>query len=132
MADTNIAKSGGEKNVQTREETRASERYIKPAVDIIETEGGLTMVADIPGAAKDTLDINVDKGILTLNAPVSRSMPGRSIFTEFECAHYYRQFSIPETLDHAKAKAEFSNGVLTLKVPMAEAAKPRKIEVKAA
>lgn len=131
MADISVAKRDDEKNVQPREETRASERYIKPAVDIIETEVGLTMVADIPGAAKDTLDINVDKGILTLNAPVSRSMPGRSIYTEFEFAHYYRQFSIPETLDQEKAKAEFSNGVLTLKVPMAEAAKPRKIEIKA-
>jgi HSP20 family molecular chaperone IbpA len=131
MADISVAKRNDEKSVQTREETRASERYITPAVDIIETEFGLTMVADIPGAAKDTLDINVDKGILTLNAPVSRSMPGRSIYTEFEFAHYYRQFSIPETLDQEKAKAEFSNGVLTLKVPMAEAAKPRKIEIKA-
>ena len=131
MADISVAKRDDEKNVQPREETRASERYIKPAVDIIETEVGLTMVADIPGAAKDTLDINVDKGILTLNAPVSHSMPGRSIYTEFEFAHYYRQFSIPETLDQEKAKAEFSNGVLTLKVPMAEAAKPRKIEIKA-
>ncbi|HEY5523144.1 MAG TPA: Hsp20/alpha crystallin family protein [Desulfuromonadaceae bacterium] len=131
MADISVAKRNDEKSVQTREETRASERYITPAVDIIETEFGLTMVADIPGAAKDTLDINVDKGILTLNAPVSRSMPGRSIYTEFEFAHYYRQFSIPEALDQEKAKAEFSNGVLTLKVPMAEAAKPRKIEIKA-
>ena len=132
MSDTHIAKRSDEKNVQTREETRATERYIKPAVDIIETKDGLTLIADIPGAAKDTLDINVDKGILTVNAPVSHSMPGQSLYTEFEFAHYYRQFSIPETLDHEKAKAELHNGVLTLTVPMAEAAKPRKIEVKVA
>lgn len=132
MADTSVAKRDDEKSLQSREETRANERYIKPAVNIFETDDGLTLIADIPGAAKNTLDINVEKGILTLNAPVSRSMPGRSLYTEFEFAHYYRQFSIPETLDHEKAKAEFSDGVLTLKVPMAEAAKPRKIEVKVA
>ena len=132
MADTTVAKRDDEKNLQSREETRANERYIKPAVDIFETDDGLTLIADIPGAAKNTLDISVDKGILTLNAPVSVSMPGRSLYTEFEFAHYYRQFSIPEMLDHEKAKAEFSDGVLTLKVPMAEAAKPRKIEVKVA
>lgn len=131
MQENSVAKRGDEKSVQSREETRASERYLKPAVDIIETENGLTLVADIPGATKGTLDINVDKGILTVNAPVSRCLPGRPVYTEFECAHYYRQFSIPETLDHEKAKADFSNGVLTLKVPMAEAAKPRKIEIKA-
>lgn len=132
MADTSVAKRDDEKSLQSREETRANERYIKPAVNIFETDGGLTLIADIPGAAKNTLDINVEKGILTLSAPVSRSMPGRSLYTEFEFAHYYRQFSIPETLDNEKAKAEFSDGVLTLKVPMAEAAKPRKIEVKVA
>ncbi|MDD2582846.1 MAG: Hsp20 family protein, partial [Desulfuromonadaceae bacterium] len=71
------------------------------------------------------------KGILTVSAPVSHSMPGRPIYTEFEYAHYYRQFSIPETLDHEKAKADFSNGVLILKVPVAEATKPRRIEIKA-
>lgn len=132
MADSSVSKRNEEKNVRNREDTRASEQYTRPAVSIIETEDGLTMVADIPGAAKDTMDINVDKGILTLNAPVSRSMPGQSIYTEFEFAHYYRQFSIPETLDHVKAKADFSNGVLTLKIPMAEASKPRKIEIKVA
>lgn len=132
MSDTNVAKRDEEKNIQTREDTRSGERYVKPAVDIIETEDGLTLFADIPGAVKDALDINVDKGILTVNAPVSLSMPGRAIYSEFEFAHYYRQFSIPETLDQEKAKAELNNGILTLKVPVAEASKPRKIEVKAA
>ena len=132
MADISVARRNEDKSVQAREETRSSERYITPAVDIIETEEGLTLIADIPGATKGTLDVSVEKGVLTLNAPVSRSMPGRSIYSEFEFAHYYRQFSIPETLDHEKARAEFNAGVLTLKVPVAEAAKPRKIEIKAA
>ena len=132
MADTSVTKRDDYKGIKTREETRASERYIRPAVNIFETEEGLSMIADIPGADKDTLDINVDKGILTLNAPVSHSMPGRLLYAEFECSHYYRQFSIPETLDHEKAKADFSCGVLTLRVPLAERAKPRKIEIKVA
>jgi HSP20 family molecular chaperone IbpA len=131
MADR-LTERNDEKTVRAREETRASERYIRPAVDIIETEEGLTLVADIPGAAKGTLDVNVEKGILTISAPASRTMPGRSVFSEFELAPYYRQFSIPEVLDHTKAKADFANGLLTLKIPKAEAAKPRKIEIKAA
>ena len=131
MQDISVTKRDEDKSVQTREETRESERYIKPAVDIIETSVGLTLIADLPGAAKDTLDINVDKGILTVNAPVTHIMPGRPLYSEFEFTHYYRQFSIPETLDHEKAKAEFTNGVLNLMVPVAEAAKPRKIEIKA-
>lgn len=130
MAANGITERNDEKNVQAREETRASERYIKPAVNIIETEEGLTLVADLPGAGKDGLDINVEKGILTISAPVSRTAPGRPVYREFELAPYYRQFSIPEVLDHEKASADFANGILTLKVPKAEAAKPRKIEIK--
>ena len=101
-------------------------------MNIIETEDGLTLIADIPGATKEALDVTVDKGILTVSAPVSLSMPGRPLYTEFEFAHYYRQFSIPETLDHEKAKAELNNGILSLTIPLAEVAKPRKIEIKAA
>ena len=132
MAGNSITAKNDEKNLQSREETRASERYIKPAVDIIESEEGLTLLADIPGAAKDTLDVNVEKGILTISAPVSCTMPGRPVYTEFELAPYYRQFSIPESLAHDKAAADLSNGILTLRVPKAEAAKPRKIEIKVA
>jgi len=130
MAASDLTERNDERNVPSREETRSSEKFIKPAVNIIETEEGLTLTADIPGASKDTLDVNVEKGILTITAPVSREMPGNAGYTEFELASYYRQFSIPESLDHVKAKADLVNGILTLRIPRAEAAKPRKIEIK--
>ena len=131
MADT-ITERNEDKNVKAREETRAIERYIRPVVDIIETEEGLTLIADIPGATKEGLDVNVEKGVLTISAPAARTMPGRPVFKEFETAPYYRQFSIPEVLDHEKAEADYANGLLTLKIPKVEAAKPRKIEIKVA
>ena len=132
MATNSLTESKQERNVQAREETRSSEKYIRPAVNIIETAEGLILTADIPGATKDTLDVNVEKGILTISAPAVRSMPGHETYAEFELASYYRQFSIPESLDHEKAKAELVNGILTLKVPLAAAAKPHKIEIKVA
>ncbi|HEY5975408.1 MAG TPA: Hsp20/alpha crystallin family protein [Geobacteraceae bacterium] len=130
MAANSITERNDERTAQPREETRSAEKYIKPAVNIIETEEGLTLTADLPGASKEDLDVNVEKGILTLSAPVSLTMLGRAAYTEFELAPYYRQFSIPESLDHEKAKAEFVNGILTLRIPKAEVAKPRRIEVK--
>ena len=130
MAVNSLTERNDERNVQTREETRAKEKYIRPAVNIIETEEGLVLTADIPGAAKETLDVNVEKGILTISAPTSHLMPGQSVYQEFELANYYRQFTIPESLDHERARADFTNGILTLTVPKAEAAKPRRIEVK--
>lgn len=125
-----ITATGDEREMQAREETRASEKYLKPAVNIIETEEGLLLTVDMPGATKDTLNVNVEKGILTITAQVSHDLPGRPVYTEFELAPYYRQFQIPESLDHNKAVADFNNGVLALKIPKAEAAKPRKIEIK--
>jgi HSP20 family molecular chaperone IbpA len=129
MATNSLTERNDDRTIPNREETRSSEKFIKPAVNIIETEEGLTLTADVPGAAKDALEVNVEKGILTISAPVTRSMPGNPTYSEFELASYYRQFSIPESLDHEKAKADLVNGILTLRVPKAEVAKPRKIEI---
>lgn len=129
MATNSLTERNDDRTIPNREETRSSEKFIKPAVNIIETEEGLTLTADVPGAAKDALEVNVEKGILTISAPVTRSMPGNPTYSEFELASYYRQFSIPESLDHEKAKADLFNGILTLRVPKAEVAKPRKIEI---
>jgi HSP20 family molecular chaperone IbpA len=129
MTANSLTERNDERNVQSREETRSRERYITPAVNIIEDEEGLVLTADIPGAAKDNLDVNVEKGILTISAPAQHTLPGTSAYREFELANYYRQFSIPESLDHAKAKAEYTNGILTLRVPKAEVAKPKRIAI---
>ncbi len=130
MAVNSLTERSDERNLRAREDTRSNDKFVKPAVNIIETEEGLTLAADVPGASKDTLEVNVENGILTISAPVSRGMPGTPNYTEFELATYYRQFSIPEILDHTNAKAELVNGILTLRIPKAEAAKPRKIEIK--
>jgi len=129
MAANGLSTRDQEVTARNREETRAPERFLRPAVNIIEEESGLVLVADMPGATKQALDIHVEKGILTINAPVSRELPGRPIYSEFEWAPYYRQFQIPDAVDQGAAKAEFNNGVLTLRLPKAEAAKPRRIEV---
>ncbi|MBJ6723124.1 Hsp20/alpha crystallin family protein [Geomesophilobacter sediminis] len=112
------------------EETRSYRHVVAPAVDIVEYEEGLMLVADLPGAGKESLEVSVDQGVLTIAAEAPEAMPGRTLFTEFELARYRRQFRISDELDHAKARADFVNGVLTLRIPVAEAAKPRKIEVK--
>jgi HSP20 family molecular chaperone IbpA len=129
MAANSLTERNDERNVQTREETRSNEKYIRPAVNIIETQEGLVLTADIPGAAKETLDVNVEKGILTISASAQHTMPGISVYREFEMANYYRQFSIPESLDHEKAHADYANGILILRIPMAEVAKPKRIAV---
>ena len=113
-----------------REETRSVGRILTPAVDIFETEDKITLIADMPGVKKDGLDINLEKGVLTLNGEVSIERRGKSLMREFSVANYYRQFKISEHIDAEKTSAELSNGVLTLDIPKAESAKPKKIEIR--
>jgi HSP20 family molecular chaperone IbpA len=100
----------------SREETRSAGRILMPAVDIFESDATLTLVADMPGVAKEDLDINLDKG--------------QAVVREFAGASYHRQFKISEQIDAEKTSAELANGVLTLTLPKAESAKPKKIEIR--
>ena len=129
MTANSLTERNDERSVQTREDTRSNERFIRPAVNIVETEEGLFVTADLPGATKESIDVNVEKGILTISAPAQVSSLGTSVYREFELGSYYRQFTIPDILDHEKAKADYNNGILTLRIPKAEVAKPRRIEV---
>jgi len=114
----------------TKEDTRTLDQYQTPAIDIFETDEGLTLIADVPGLVKDDLEINFDQGILTLEGKASHAPSGDSLFREFSATGYYRQFRIPESIDPDKTSAELKDGVLTLQLHKAEAAKPRRIEVK--
>ncbi|AJF06923.1 Hsp20/alpha crystallin family protein [Geoalkalibacter subterraneus] len=113
----------------TQEQGRPWEHAARPAVDIFETEDNLTLVADLPGADKDQLDINLDQGILTLKAKVANPEQGHALSREFTPSHYFRQFHLPDQIAVDRVSAEFRNGVLTLVMPKTEAAKPRRIEI---
>ena len=114
----------------SREETRTHERYLTPAVDIFETEDGLTLVADLPGLGKDDLHIGIDKGVLTIEGSSKSEKGGSALFDEFSVAGYYRQFRLPDGIDPDRTQAELKDGVLTLHLVKAEAAKPKKIAIK--
>ncbi len=128
MTEKNLSKQP--ENSLPSEATRSREHFVTPAVDIFETEQGLTLVADVPGLDREHLRIDIDKGILTLEGRIPEWQGSQEIYREFTMPSYYRQFQLPDTVDLAKISAEIQNGVLTLKLPKAEAAKPRRIEVR--
>jgi HSP20 family molecular chaperone IbpA len=114
----------------SKEQTRTNERYLTPAIDIFETEEGLTLIADVPGLHKNDLHIDINQGVLTLDGSTAATTVGSPLLTEFSVAGYYRQFRLPDSIDPDRTEAELNNGVLTLRLAKAEAAKPKKIEVK--
>ncbi len=127
MSDKQLANSQTSPAL-SREATRTGERYISPAVDIFETEEGLTLVADVPGLSEKSLNISIDQGILTIEGQATAGM-GDFLYREFAMTGYWRQFQLPESLDAEKARAEVKHGVLTLHLPKAEAAKPKRIAI---
>lgn len=132
MTDKSITNSGEQRTPATREETRSMERYLRPAVDIVETQEGLTIITDLPGVDRENLEVGIDKGILTIQGQVKPVAKGNDVYREFDLMNYYRQFQLPEVIDQEKTRAEFANGVLTLRLFKAEAAKPKRIEVQVA
>jgi len=115
-------------NAVSREATRSGARYLAPPVDIFETDDGLTLVADVPGLDEQKLEIHVDQGVLTIEGQAPFGS-GELLWREYAMDGYWRQFQLPDSFDVAKAKADVRNGVLTLHLPKAEAAKPRKIVI---
>ncbi|APG28450.1 hypothetical protein A7E78_11680 [Syntrophotalea acetylenivorans] len=130
MAENKMSVYNDEKEkALTREETRAQNNYLSPAVDIYETEDGLVVMADLPGVDKSGLEINVEQGVLTLEAHASADVAADEISREFALRNFYRQFRLPDSIDANASNAVLKNGVLTLSLPRAAAAKPRRIEV---
>lgn len=103
-----------------------------PPVDIFEDDERVTLFADLPGVAKEDLNLQIDKDTLQIYGKASRvaTEPGAYTYTEFPAKDFYRAFTIGEEIDRDKITASVSNGVLKLILPKAERAKPRKIEIK--
>ena len=132
MAEQTVAPRAEQKTTPSREGTRSQERYITPPVDIYETGEGLVVKADLPGVAKENLDIRVENNTLTIRGKAGHIAPGDPIYREYELVNFFRQFELNEKVDQSKISAELRQGVLTLNLPKAEEAKPRTIDVKVA
>jgi HSP20 family protein len=133
MAEKTVPTAAKERNTPTREETRSQERYVTPPVDIYENGDGLVVKADLPGVAKEDLDVRVENGLLTIQTkPGQITSGGAPIYREYELVTFFRQFELSDKVDQQKISADLKHGVLTLKLPRAEEAKPKRIDVKVA
>jgi HSP20 family molecular chaperone IbpA len=130
MAEKTVAMTGTqeERSVQP-EGTRTRERYVSPPVDIYEVDNGLMVMADIPGVMQEQLEIRVDNHVLTIYGRVSKNEIPESTYREYELVSYFRQFELSDKVDENKITADLKHGVLTLNLPKAEEARPRKIAV---
>jgi len=105
-----------------------------PNVDIVESETGYNITADLPGLSKEDVKVNVENGVLTISGEKKTDVEKREKdkYYHFERSYgkFSRSFSLPEHVDSAHIDARYNNGVLEIALKKTEEAKPKAIEVK--
>jgi len=114
-------------------EPRATRPW-SPAVDVYETENELVLKADLPEVEPKDIDVRVENQTLTISGErkFEKEHEGKG-YHRIERAYgsFTRSFSVPNTFNTDQIAAEFKNGVLSVKLPKKEAAKPRQIKIEA-
>ena len=131
MAESQELQVQQKREIDQAEESTRPTRAFMPTADIFETEEALNVVMEMPGVSKDNVDINVEDGVLTIEGRIDfQKYEGlRPVYSEYNVGPYRRSFRLSNQVDQAKISAEMQDGVITLTLPKAEKAKPRRIKV---
>ena len=112
-----------EQHQENKTEGAKSILHLTPTVDIYETATELVVMADLPGVEESGMQLEISRGVLTLEAEIQADENEQQ-------RGYHRQFQLSEQIDTDAGDASLKDGVLTLRLPKIEAAKPKKIAVK--
>jgi HSP20 family protein len=130
MSEKDLQKT---QNIATTERIRNVKTFV-PRVDIYETKEALFLIADMPGVDDKTVDVELEKNILTISGLVedAKIKDHTLVFSEYEVGDYERAFTLSDEIDREKIKATVKQGVLRLELPKTEKVKPKKITINAA
>ena len=117
---------------QAPAERTSARPAFSPPVDIYEKEDGLTILVDMPGVEQKDLRVDIEGGVLTIDAHVEPAAETgmEQILGEYEVGDYYRAFTLPQDVDASRIQASLKDGLLTLVLPNVPEAIPRRVEVK--
>lgn len=125
-----------QREIEAREKAELTTENIRPGlvfrpdVDILERPDAYVIHADMPGASQETVDINLDKGVLTLDARLAEpDQDPRPLHAEYRSGSYHREFRISEDIDPSAVSATMKDGVLELLLPKSAESQPRRIAV---
>lgn len=118
--------------VEGAERTRAMRCFV-PKVDIFSEDDGIVILVEMPGVDENSVDINLEKNVLSINGYVSFDKPeGYELtYSEYSIGDFQRSFTLPDEIDNDHIKAKINNGVLRVFLPKAPEAQAKKITVKA-
>lgn len=132
-----MSKSSQSLSVQEKKEVASSgektipARTFTPAADIFETHDALTVVLEIPGVEKKDLDVQLENDLLRIEGRIDfKKYDGlEPLYSEYNVGHFARSFSLSSQIDAKRITAALEDGVLTLTLPKAEEARPRRIAI---
>ena len=114
------------------ESARRDSQAMTPRVDVLEDDSGITLVADMPGVSKESLEIKVENDALSIEGTISAATPQalEATYAEVRVPSYRRSFTLSRELDAGHIEAQLKDGVLKLRIPKHEQARPQRISVK--
>ena len=119
------------KELVSKEEKTVPGRYYVPSADIYETEDALAVVMEMPGVEKKDLSVALENDVLSVDGRIdfNKYKDMEPVYTEYNVGHYARSFALSNKVDQEKISANLEDGVLTLTLPKARHAQPRKIAI---
>ena len=103
-----------------------------PAVDVLESKDSYLVRAELPGMKKEDIKVEVNEGTLTISGESKSEKPAEGVeyrHVERVATKFWRSFSLPEIAKQDGIEAAYKDGILEIRVPKAEEAKPRQIEI---
>jgi HSP20 family molecular chaperone IbpA len=131
MADQQELAVREKKELATKEERTVPGRFYIPHTDVYETEDALTVVMEMPGVAREAVEIELKDDVLHVQARIdpSKYEGMEPVYTEYNVGHWMLSFALSDRVDREQIGAQLEDGVLTLTLPKAAEARPRRIAV---
>lgn len=119
------------RELTTKDEKTIPGRFYVPNADIYETDESLVVVMEMPGASREAVDVALENGTLRVEGRIDFSKYDglEPIYTEYNVGHYARSFALSDLVDQEHIAAKLEDGVLTLTLPKAASARPRRISI---
>lgn len=131
MADITKEMQKRESELEKGVERTRAEKVYTPVVDIMEQKNDIVLIADMPGVDEHSVDITLEKNLLTIYGHVEPNIPEnhKLAIAEYGVGDYQRTFTISDEIDKEHIRASVKDGVLKLTLPKAKDAKTKKIPV---
>ena len=131
MARSQALEVQEKKELVAKEEKTVPSRYYVPTTDIFETEEALTVVMEIPGVGKESVDVNIENDVLRVEARIDQSKYEglEPLYAEYNVGHFTRSFTLSNKIDQQQISAQLDDGVLILTLKKTKEALPRRIAI---